>query len=68
MLFTLPSSFLFSASILASLSRSSVVVAVAGPGIRVPFDRSAPPPPDGDPDEDAVPAEFVPRGGLDALR
>jgi hypothetical protein len=51
-------SFLFSASIMSSLLRSLVVVGPPGPGMRVPLDRSVPPPPI--PDASAVPAEFVP--------
>jgi len=51
-------SFRFSASITASLPCSFVVVAPFAPGMRVPFDRSVPPPPM--PDASAVPAEFVP--------
>jgi hypothetical protein len=63
MLFTFSSSFLFSASIRASLSSFLVVVAAFGPGIRVPFDRTEPPPPP-PPEAFAVPSELVPRAVL----
>jgi hypothetical protein len=55
------SSLRFSASMVASLLRSRVVVGPALPGANVPLDLSAPP------EAPAVPAEFVPVVGLIAL-
>ena len=50
---------------MASLLCSCVAVGPFGPGIRVPLDRIVPPPPI--PEASAVPAEFVPGGGVDEL-